>query len=364
MKMVCTKKNLNSGLAITSRVIGSGNTLPILNNILFKTEEGRLRLSSTNLEMAINTWVGGKIEEEGEITVPARLINDYVNNIVSEKITITSKNQTLLLEAQNTQTHIKGLSPEEFPLIPEIKEDGFVKIDGKELSAAIKEVTFSAAFSETQPEISGVLFVFEENTLTLAATDRYRLAEAKVKLQSPITSAKQVIVPARAVNEIGRVMGSGVVEIFLGEGQICFRAPDIELISRLIEGQYPDYKQIIPKNYATEAEVSREEFIQSLKAASLFASENNNIELDLNPQNKLITIKSQSSQVGDSEIGLEAKFSGQKNNIIFNYRYLLECLGNLSDEKVMLKIIGASSPAAIVPMGRENYLYIVMPIKI
>ncbi|OGE77875.1 MAG: DNA polymerase III subunit beta [Candidatus Doudnabacteria bacterium RIFCSPHIGHO2_01_FULL_46_14] len=314
--------------------------------------------------MAINTWVGGKIEEEGEITVPARLINDYVNNIVSEKITITSKNQTLLLEAQNTQTHIKGLSPEEFPLIPEIKEDGFVKIDGKELSAAIKEVTFSAAFSETQPEISGVLFVFEENTLTLAATDRYRLAEAKVKLQSPITSAKQVIVPARAVNEIGRVMGSGVVEIFLGEGQICFRAPDIELISRLIEGQYPDYKQIIPKNYATEAEVSREEFIQSLKAASLFASENNNIELDLNPQNKLITIKSQSSQVGDSEIGLEAKFSGQKNNIIFNYRYLLECLGNLSDEKVMLKIIGASSPAAIVPMGRENYLYIVMPIKI
>lgn len=364
VKMVCTKKNLNSGLAITSRVIGSGNTLPILNNILFKTEEGRLRLSSTNLEMAINTWVGGKIEEEGEITIPARLINDYVNNIVSEKITITSKNQTLFLEAQNAQTHIKGLSSEEFPLIPQIKEESFGKVDGKELSRAIKEVTFSAAFSETQPEISGVLFSFDGQEMIIAATDRYRLAEGKIKLITPVAAPKQIIVPARAVNELGRVMGTGVVEIFLGDGQICFRTLDIELVSRLIEGQYPDYKQIIPKSYGTEAEVDREEFMQSLKGASLFASENNNIELDLNPQNKEITIKSQSSQVGDSEIRLEGKIEGQKNTIIFNYRYLLECLNNLSDEKIILKIINAASPAAIVPAGRENYLYIVMPIKI
>jgi len=362
--MVCTKKNLNSGLTITSRVIGSGNTLPILNNILFKTEEGRLKLSSTNLEMAINTWVGGKIEEEGEITVPARLINDYVNNIAADKITITSKNHTLHLEAEKAQTHIKGLSSEEFPLIPEIKEESFTKVDGKEFSHVIKEVTFAAAFSETQPEISGVLFSFDTDTLTLAATDRYRLAEGKVKLSTQVSAPKQVIVPARAVNELGRIMGSGVVEILLGDAQICFKAPDIELVSRLIEGQYPDYKQIIPGSYVTEAEVGRQALIQTLKAASLFASENNNIELDLNPQNKQIVIKSQSSQVGDSEIGLDAKISGQKNTIVFNFRYLLECLNSLPDENIILKIIGASSPAAIVPAGRENYLYIVMPIKI
>lgn len=364
MKMVCTKKNLNTGLAITTRLIGSGNTLPILNNILLKTEEGRLRLSSTNLELAINTWVGGKIEEEGEITVPARLINDYINNIPTEKITITTKNQTLYIEGEKTQTHIKGLSSEEFPLIPQIKEEGFCKVDGKELAAAIKEVTFSAAFSETQPEISGVFFSFEGEKLTLAATDRYRLAEGQAKLLSAVSSPKQVIVPARGVNELGRVMGSGVVEIFLGEGQICFRGSDVELVSRLIEGQYPDYKQIVPKNYSTEAEVGKEQFIQSLKAASLFASENNNVEIDLNPQNKLVTIKSQSAQVGDSEIGLEGKVSGQKNTIVFNYRYLLECLNNLGDETVTLKVIGPAMPAAIVPVGRENYLYIVMPIKI
>jgi len=362
--MVCTKKNLNSGLTITSRVIGSGNTLPILNNILFKTEDGRLKLSSTNLEMAINTWVGGKIEEEGEITVPARLINDYVNNIAADKITITSKNHTLFLEAEKAQTHIKGLSSEEFPLIPEIKDENFAKVDGKEFSKIIRQVTFAAAFSETQPEISGVLFSFDGSDLVLAATDRYRLGEGKVKLTAPITTPKQVIVPARAVNELARIVGSGIVEILLGEGQICFRAPDVELVSRLIEGQYPDYKQIVPKNYSTEAEVDKEQFMQSLKAASLFTSENKNIELDLNPQNKQIVIKSQSSQVGDSEISVDAVFAGQKNTIVFNYRYLLECLSNLADERVTLKAISSSSPAAIVPVGRENYLYIVMPIKI
>src|SRR3989338_7509442 len=273
MKMVCTKKNLNSGLSITSRVIGSGNTLPILNNILFKTEEGRLRLSSTNLEMAINTWVGGKIEEEGEITVPARLINDYVNNIGGEKITISSKNHTLYLEAETAQTHIKGLSPEEFPLIPEIKEQIFTKVDAKELAEAIRQTTFSASYSETQPEISGILFVFENQTLTLAATDRYRLTEASVKLTESISTSRQIIVPARAVNELGRIITSGVVDVYLGEGQVCFKSNDIELVSRLIEGQYPDYKQIIPKNFSTEAEVNRQQLIQSLKAASLFASE-------------------------------------------------------------------------------------------
>ncbi|OGE84369.1 MAG: DNA polymerase III subunit beta [Candidatus Doudnabacteria bacterium RIFCSPHIGHO2_01_FULL_49_9] len=362
--MVCTKKNLNTGLIITSRIIGSGNSLPILNNILFKTEEGRLRLSGTNLEMAINTWVGGKIEEEGEITVPARLVNDYVNNIIAEKITINSKNQTLSLEAEKAQTHIKGLPSEEFPLIPKIKEGIFTKIDGKELSKTIKEVGFASSFSETQPEISGILFVFEGDTLTLAATDRYRLTEGKVKLITPISSQKQIIVPSRAVIEAARIMGSGVVEIFLGEGQICFRSPEVELVSRLIEGQYPDYKQIIPKSFTTEAEINREQFSQSLKAASLFSSENNNIELELNPQTRQVIIKTQTAQVGDSEIKLDAVISGEKNSIIFNYRYLLECLTNISDEKVVLKIISSASPAAIVPLGRDNYTYIVMPIKI
>lgn len=364
MKAVCTKRNLHNGLGITSRIIGAGNTLPILNNILFKTDEGRLKLSSTNLEMAINTWVGGKIDEEGEITVPARLVNDYINNLLTEKITITTKNLTLLLESDKAQTNIKGLPSEEFPLIPKVSEGVYAKVDAKEAAHAIKEVVFAASFSETQPEISGILFSFEGKTLTLAATDRYRLAESTVQLSEEVKEPRQVIVPARAVLEMGRILDSGTVEVFLSEGQICVKTVDTELVSRLIDGQYPDYKQIIPKSFTSEVELDREQFIQGLRAASVFAGENNNVELDINPQAKQVMVKAQAAQVGDSEIHLDGSFVGDKNSIIFNFRYLLECLNNLNDEKVSFKVISASSPAAITPVGREHYIYVVMPIKI
>src|SRR3989344_731379 len=223
MKAVCTKKNLNKGLQTTSRIIGSGNTLPILNNILFKTDEGRLKLSSTNLEMAINTWVGGKIEEEGEITVPARLVNEYINNLLTEKVTISSKNQSLSIESEKAKTNINGLPPEDFQLIPKVTETVYAKADAQEFQHAIREVAFAAAYSETQPEISGILFIFEDKILTMAATDRYRLAEGKVKLTEGVGELKQVIVPARAVVELNRILESGVVEIFLSEGQFWAR---------------------------------------------------------------------------------------------------------------------------------------------
>ncbi|MDP3741127.1 MAG: DNA polymerase III subunit beta [bacterium] len=364
MKVICTKKNLGIGLQQCSRIIGGGGALPILNNILLKTDNGRLKISSTNLEIAVNTWVGGKVEEEGEITVPAILINDYVGNLLSEKVTLTTKNQTLLLEGEKAQTHIKGLSAEDFPLIPKIGDESYTKIEGANLQAAISGVAFASAYSETQPEISGVLFTLEEKTLTIAATDRYRLAEARIELEDTVPAPRQVIIPHRAVAEIGRMAGGGVVEVFLTEGQICMKTDSSELISRLIEGQYPDYKQIIPKGFGTEAVLGRGDFMQSLKAASLFAIDNNNIELEINPQTKKVLIKSQSAQVGDSEIEVEAEITGAKNSIMFNYRYLLDCLNNLPDEKIKLMVINSASPAQIMPQGRDNYLYIVMPIKI
>lgn len=364
MKILCTKKNLNQALLVTSRAISQTNTLPVLNNILLKTNGGRLQVSSTNLEIAINTWVGGKIEEEGELTVPAKLINEYISNLPGDKITISSQNQTLTLEAEKAKTHIRGLAGEEFPLIPKIKEGVFAKIQANEIARAVPEVVFAASFSESQPEISGVLLAFAEKTLTLAATDRYRLAEGRAELQEAVTTGRQVIVPVKTVSELGRIAQGGEVEIFLTEGQIMFRTPEVELTSRLIEGQYPDYKQIIPTLFTTEAEVLRVALLQSIRAASLFATDNHNIELEVSAQNKQLIIKSQSAQTGDSEIRLDAQITGQKNSIIFNYRYILDCLNNLSDEKVVLKLIDSAAPAAICPTNRENYLYIVMPIKL
>ena len=364
MRAVCKKKNLNIGLATASRIINGSNSLPVLNNILLRTDGGRIKISSTNLELAINTWVGGKIEEEGDITIPAKLINDYVNSISTEDLTLSSKDQTLFLEADQSKSHIKGLSSEEFPLLPQITDEVFCKTSGEELKEAIQAVVFAASFSETQPEISGVLFDFNSETLTMAATDRYRLAEAKITLEKAAVEPKKVIIPARSVIELGKIVSAGEVDIFFGEGQIMFRSADVELITRVIEGQYPDYQQIIPKGFTSEAEVDRVKFIAALRVVSLFSQENNNLEVELNPQGKKLVVRSQASQAGDSEVVVEGSVMGEKTIMTFNHRYLLECLNNLSSEKVILKTIDSNSPAAIVPKERDDYLYIVMPIKL
>src|SRR3989338_2173642 len=363
MKMLCTKKNLIAGLQTTSRVIGGVTSLPILNNLLLKTDQGRLRISGTNLEMAVNTWVAGKVEEEGEITIPAKLLSEYVYNLAADKVNLVSEKLTLKVEGEKTETHIKGLPAEEFPLIPDTGEKIFVRLDGGGLKKGLSEVSFAAAYSEAQPEISGILFRFSGKTLELAATDRYRLAETRVGLEAEVIEEKALIIPARAVGEIGRILGEGVVEVYLREGQVCFKNSDTEIITRLIEGQYPDYKQIIPAKFTTRAEFDRHALGQAIKAVSLFATYSNNIEFELLPGKDLI-IAAASAQVGDSKIQVPGEIVGEKNKIIFNYRYLLDCLNTLSDERVVLQATNETTPVAMTPKGRDNFLYIVMPIKV
>jgi DNA polymerase-3 subunit beta len=365
MKLVCTKENLKKGLFVVSRVVGSGNPLQVLNNILVKTDQGRIKLSSTNLEIGVNTWVGGKIEEEGALTVPAKLINEYVNNLPTEKVTLESKdNSTLSLESENYHTSIKGLSHEDFPLIPQVTEDAFAKIDGNELRSALSETIWASASNETQPEISGVFMAFEEDKLRVAATDRYRLAERTAALLEPAKGSKEVIVPARTVVELYKILtvGRGQVEIFFSESQVLFKFDETELISRLIDGQYPDYRQIIPKAFKTEAEMSRDDLTHALKAAALFAPDSNNVNLEV--KGGAVTVGAASMASGENMTQVSAKVTGEDSAAVFNFRYLLDCLNNLSETTIRLKMISDSSPAAIVPVGRDNYTYIVMPIKL
>lgn len=365
MKLICTKENLKKGLFAVSRVVGVGNPLQVLNNILFKTDQGRIKLSSTNLEIGVNTWVGGKIEEEGALTVPARLINEYINNLPTEKVVLTStKDHNLVLVSDNYKTSIRGLSSDDFPLIPQITEEVYAKIDAEELRNALSETIWAAAQNETQPEISGIYLSFDQANLRLAATDRYRLAERTVVLKEAIKQPRDVIVPARSVGEFYKILstGSGDVEVYFSETQVLFRLDQTELISRLIDGQYPDYQQIVPKEFKTEAVLNREELIHALKATSLFASESNNVQLEVSEASG-VKIFASSAAAGENETMVSAKVSGNSNNGVFNFRYFLDCLNNLKEPNVVLKMINDSSPAQIVPEGRTNYFYIVMPIK-
>lgn len=365
MKLICTKDNLKRGLFAVSRVVGTGNPLQVLNNILIKTDEGRIRLSSTNLEIGVNTWIGGKIEEEGSLTVPAKLINEYIHNLPTEKVVLeTTDNNTLKLESENYHTSVKGLSADDFPLIPQVQEESLAKIDSQELKNALSETAWASSNNETQPEISGIFMSFEGQELRIAATDRYRLAQRVSQLLEPAKRNKEVIIPSRTIGELYKIlsMGVGMVEVYFSESQVMFKFEDTELISRLIDGQYPDYRQIIPKEFKTETEISREEFLHALKATSLFAPDSNNVTVELS-QSGLI-VKASSVAAGDNTTQIPAKVTGEDNTAVFNYRYILDCLNNLTEATVTLKMINDASPAQITPVGRDNYLYIVMPIKL
>ncbi len=365
MKLVCTKENLKKGLFVVSRVVGVGNPLQVLNNILVKTDQGRIKLSSTNLEIGVNTWVGGKIEEEGALTIPAKLINEYINNLPTDKVTLESTdNSTLKLESENYHTSIKGLSHEDFPLIPVVNDEAFAKIDAAELKNAFAETIWASAANETQPEISGIFMGFEQDQIRIAATDRYRLAERTARLLEPAKGTKEVIIPARTVSEVYKILSisSGVVEIYFSDSQVLFKFDETELISRLIDGSYPDYRQIIPKTFKTESTVSRSEFIHALKAAALFAPDSNNVNVEV--KGSQITVTASSMAAGENTTQVQAKITGDENSAVFNFRYLLDCLNNLSEESIVFKMINDASPAAVIPMGRDNYTYIVMPIKL
>lgn len=364
MKLICTKENLKKGLFVVSRIVGSGNPLQVLNNILIKTDQGRIKLSSTNLEIGVNTWLNGKVEEEGALTVPARIINEYINNLPTDKVTLQNKDTTLEIESENYQTTLKGLPSEDFPLIPQVEDDAFAKIDSQELKDVLSETVWAAALNETQPEISGIFMAFEDDKLRVAATDRYRLAERTAVLKEPARGNKEVIIPARTVSELYKVLtvGQGDVEIYFSESQVLFKFDNTELISRLIDGQYPDYKQIIPKDFKSEAEMEREEFLHALKAASLFAPDSNNVTVQINTDG--VTVTASSVAAGENTTKIKANVTGGENTAVFNYRYLLDCLNNLTEPLVRFKMINDASPASLVPVKRDNYTYIVMPIKL
>src|SRR6185503_4129268 len=237
-------------------------------------------------------------------------------------------------------------------------EDPFAKIDSIELKNAFAETIWASAANETQPEISGIFMAFEQDQVRIAATDRYRLAERTAKLLEPARGTKEVIIPARTVSEVYKILSisRGQIEIYFSDSQVLFKFDETELISRLIDGSYPDYRQIIPKEFKTTAVVAREPFIHAIKAAALFAPDSNNVTIEVKPTG--ITVAASSMASGENTTQVEAKVTGDDNAAVFNYRYLLDCLNNLSEPEINFKMINDASPTGIVPVGRDNYTYI------
>ena len=379
MKLSATRENLYQGLAITSRVSSKNVNLPILNNVLLKADAGGLKLISTNLEIAITCHLRGKIEQQGEYTVPSKLFFDYVNLLPNERVDIDLHDDALAIRCAKSKTKIKGLSAAEFPLVPPVSGDINYSVSVSELQQALTQVLFACATNESRPELSGVLLSFHDEAagkgkLVLAATDSYRLAETTMSITGGSSEARKVIVPQRTLAELQRIFSvfkddveaPPAVEINITDNQIVCKYGSVELTSRTIEGTYPDYRQIIPTEEKTQVKVDKSELTQAIKTASLFSKTGlYDVEVVLDATNGSVTLLATDSGRGENQASLDGAVIGDDNRITLNFRYLLDGVHAIPTSQVILKVIDGASPCILEPeeMPKEKYQYVVMPIR-
>ena len=371
MKFSGLQENINRGLLVVSHVAGKNAALPILSNVLVRVGKGGLELVSTNLELGVRAEVRGKIEQEGDITVQAQILSNFVNLLPNKPIDMELKGTQLTVLCDGKEVKMNGIGAGEFPVMPVIERQEEYVITANIFRQALTQVMFAVQASEVRPEISGVLFSFHApaaGTLTLAGTDSYRLAERSLVLDSAsAVTPKRLIVPLRTCQEVIRILGyldeKTPVRIAFGEGQMAVVMGEVELVSRLIEGRYPDYEQIIPKNAKTQVIVDTSELIRAVKQASLFCSGGiNDVHLSFDAEHGL-TITATSQQLGESSSTLQASVTGDKNQIVFNYRYLLDGLQNMPTSEVVLETVNDAAPGVLRPVNDKSYLYLIMPIK-
>ncbi|MDO8583675.1 MAG: DNA polymerase III subunit beta [bacterium] len=376
MIFACTQENLLQGLSLVSHIAGKNPNLPILSNVLMKTENGSLKISTTNLEMAVSALVRGRVEAEGEYTVPAKLLQDYVSLLSDGKVELAVKDDVLEVRADGKATSIKGMPAAEFPLIPKLTKDAGYKLNAQKLGEAIQHAVFAVSTSESRPELSGVACFFHGQAgtdhLVMAATDSYRLAERSTALVaggSP-TEAK-CIVPARAMLEVARILSSYKDDVSIPEeatwsitdSQFVLTYGQVELISRLIEGSFPDYRQIIPTNFKTEMLLPRHELLKAIKAASLFARQGlYDVLLEVATDGTL-KISSADTGKGAHTTTLKVEPQAEANKVTLNYKYVSDGLQAMSGDKVKLRMIDGMNPVVITPAEGEGFQYVVMPIR-
>ncbi len=371
MKVTCLQENLARGLGIVGRAVALRSTLPITSNVLISTEHGRVKLAATNLDIALSCWIGGQIEDEGAITVPARLITDFVNSLPAEKISMTlapRSRQVKLVCARNEAT-IGGMDADDFPPIPPVEGDA-LDLDAKMLREAIAQVVFSAATDDSRPVLTGVDLVVEGNKLTLAAADGFRLAVRTLDLKKKVGERQEVIVPAKALSELSRLLQDQEEPVKMtfnaNKTQVLFRLKDVELVAQLIQGTFPDYSRLIPKEWGSRAVVEVKDFLQETKIASIFARDGSGIVRitflggeEGKPGE--MTISARAEEIGDNSGVLDAQVEGEPSKIAFNGKYLQDVLQVLDGGRVALETTGPSQPGVIRPIDNDNYIHVVMP---
>jgi len=372
MKVEILKENFKAGLNIVERVVGKNLSLPILDNVLIDTEDSFLSLSSTDLETAIKLWILTKIVKKGKVVVPVRFLSSFISLLPDEKITLEEKKQNLYIECKNFKNQIQGYNPEEFPIIPEFKNLEYLEVDNRKFCQGLSQIVDIASPSQTRPEISGIYLFFSKNLIKMVATDSFRLAEKTVILESPVKKEYSFILPQKPAREIINILEEkdGLLKIYFSPNQILFEFPmkeithpQVQITSRLIEGEYPPYQEIIPKKFKTRVTLKRDEFLNQVKTASLFSGKINEIKFTINPESKQIEIFAQNPDIGESRSNLLGKIEGEQIEVSFNYKFLIDGLNNIKSSEVVFDLSDKEGACVLKPVGDTSYVYVVMPIK-
>jgi len=366
MKLSVLKENFAAGLSVVGKAVATKGSLPILSNVLIETEEGRLKLAATDLETGVVTWIGAKIEEEGGVTVPARLLLEFVGNLPPVELKLSSENQIFTISAEKSHSTFNGVSKDEFPSLPKTSSEYFLKVNPKDFSGAVSEVAFAASSDETRPILTGVLMKVSGNTLTFVGVDGFRLAERVLMLSETVKEDVSLVIPSKTLLEVSRVVGGSEEPIkisLLPEGnQLIFEMPNVLIFSRILEGQFPEYKKIIPADFVTSATIVREELLNAVRLASVFAKDTSSI-VKLHFKGSEVSLTSTAVEVGEGESTADAEITGGELEIAFNSRYLTDLLSNIKGERLTFSGNDSLSAGLFKIVGREDYLHLIMPVR-
>lgn len=364
MRIECVKEKIRNAVNIAEKVTGKNLTLPILNSLLFVAKENTLRIRATNLDLGIEILIPAKVEEEGVAAIPGNVLNNLLSNIYDKTVSLELKNNNLLVTTKNVRTIIKSFPYEDFPTLPLIKNKSPFAIDAYKFVTGLKSVSYSASLSDIKPEISSVYMYGDADNLTLVATDSFRLAEKKIIL-SQGEQFSPVLVPLKNISEITRILDgvAGTVEIHFDKNQISFVTEDMYITSRIVDGVFPDYQQIIPKEFKADATVLKEDMLNALKISNVFSDKLNQVDFLIDPKAKKFTVHSQNADVGEHTAHIDGALSGEKLSLSFNQRYLIDCFSSLPKDSMVFQFSGEAKPLVIRGVGDKSFMYLVMPLN-
>lgn len=374
MKTIILKDNLKEGLAVAGRVAPKNLSLPILNSVLLSTEKNFLCLKTTDLEIGIKWWSLAKVEKEGKVACPIRLLQGLIDNLPVGKVLLNSEGKNLIIESEEEKfkAQVNGFDAEEFPIIPEPETKESLNIKSSVFTSSLARVVDMASTSMIKPEISGVYFNFNEKSLKMVATDSFRLAEETIILEERVAEEISFILPQRSCKELINIFANSnsEIKIYLSNNQVLFEImmtetnhPKARVSSRLIEGEYPNYQEIVPREFRTTAVISRPEFLQNLKTTGLFSNKINEVKIALNPQKQEIEIQTQSQEAGQSKSTLKAKIEGEASEVSFNWRFLIDGLNQLKEKEFIFALSKDEGPVLLQPKEEKDYFYLLMPLR-